>query len=117
MDTLLSLMLLKRNKMRLTKEQRAYINRQLQELYYKKIDLIPIPTTSYGIVNKSDKYPAKVNKAIDVLNTYTTQEKNKYYNAIYPYQKAYNKAKEQLLFSTDYEAVQELINSFKEELK
>jgi len=100
--------------MKLTKEQRDYLTRRLQEIRNLKKNRITIIPVSYALNNviRRDDYPDKVNKAIDILRGYYTTEQEKYNAAIRPIDTAYTEALERTVFAENYEQIQQILSSF-----
>jgi len=102
--------------MKLTKEQRTYIQQKLRAIYQAKINSLPKQLTPYTSDKPKESYKPEINAALQLIKEEWEKETTKYKELCKPLEIALAKANEQLLFAEDYEAVQDLLKSFEEEL-
>jgi len=102
--------------MKLTKEQRTYIQHKLRAMYNTKINSLPKQATSYPSDRPRVSYNPEINAALQLIQEEWEKETKAYQLLCKPIDLAFEKANEQLLFTENYEAVQNLLKSFEEEL-
>jgi len=100
--------------MKLTKEQREYIIRRLQQIRSIKKSRITInpPHHWMGNLVQRDDYPDKVNKSIENIIAFYKTEVEKYNAAFKPIDTAHTEALERTIFAENYEQVQQILSSF-----
>ena len=96
--------------MKLTKEQRAYVDNRLEHIYREKTK--NFQSVYFGHILQNDNYPPNVNKAIDLLNTYQDTHNKKVKEQALPFSVKLEKIREKLLFTSQLEEVQALLDSF-----
>lgn len=105
--------------MKLTKEQRYYIERKLSAIYRTKSNEI---TQKYSYLYsltfaRTLKVPEEIQEHYNALITFCKTQEQERQDLLQPLDLLYEQAKEKLLFADNYEAVKDLLTSFEEQLK
>jgi len=99
--------------MKLTKEQRVYLERKINTIYGAKTAHIK-RAPYFGLGNIKENYPKRINAALLLIKEYEEADQKRFKEQLAPYTKAKEELLEKLLFQENYEEIIKLVAAFEQ---